>query len=152
MPLMLALPVGSAGGVVLAVAVYLSSNADYRALGGWGAFGYLVGVGAVLGGVTAIGAVAGAVLALLIAGRAARSAGSILAGSIGAGVGAATLWLGIGVASAFASSAGSWFGVSLAFAAVAALVATALAALLLRSATKRRRSPISEAPGGTRTD
>ncbi len=140
MPLLLALPVGAAGGVLLAVAVYGAGNADYRAQGGWGAFGSLVGAGAMLGAMTALAAAVGAVVAVLAVARGRRSArGPVLLGAAG---GAAAVWLGIGVVNAVVVPGGaSWLPLAMMIACVASLVALALAALLLRLASTRERAP-----------
>jgi len=136
---MAAVPVGVLAGVILGVAVYLAGNPEYRAQGGPTAFWYWAAVGAVLGGGTALAALAGGALSILVTDRSTSrvSGARVLAGSVGAAVGAAVLWLAIGLFTGIASPAGSsWFGASVVIALVAAVAAGVLAALMLRRAER----------------
>ncbi|BDZ64858.1 hypothetical protein [Agromyces mangrovi Wang et al. 2018] len=145
MPLLLALPVGAAGGVVLALGLYLASNPDFRLLGGWGAFGSLVGAGALLGGMTALAAMIGALIAVLVVRGSRAIRGRVLTG---AAFGAAAMWLGIAAVNAFVTPGGElWFPLAIMIAGGAALVAVALAALLLAVAPMPGRSRAA-APSG----
>ena len=113
--------------------LYLGGNPDFRAQGGWSAFlslmGPGVGIGAVIGVCAAL--TAGAFAAI----RAQRSDPVIRAGraSTGAAIGAAMLWIVVGVVEVVATGRWGWFG----FYPLAALVSAGLAALLAAVIVRR---------------
>ena len=143
--LLWSVPIGVAIGCVLSLGLYLGGNPDYRSQGGWGAFAYLLGVGACVGGVTALSALIGGVLAVLLADRRLSRPPRfrVRGGAAGAAAGAAALWLAVGMGNALTSSTGAaWFSGFAAVAALTAAVSGAVALLLLTRA--ERAQPISQ--------
>lgn len=138
-----AVPFGASVGAFLGLAVYLSGNPDYRAQGGWGAFGYWLALGAILGGVTALAALTGGALVIALTTKFSSRAKRVraLAGSLGAAGGAGIFWLILGVTSTAASPTGSsWVALSTVAALVAAIVSLFSASLLLRRSERRASS------------
>lgn len=149
-----ALLLAAATGSFLGFALYAGGNSDYREQAGVGGLLYWLALGAILGATTALASLIGGAVALLIHDRGltlpARS--RIIAGSIGAGLGGATLWLSVGIVNASVTpTAASFFGVALLIALVSAVAASILAGLLLSRAERRSvgdRAKASKGRGG----
>ncbi|PPF09997.1 hypothetical protein C5C36_15595 [Rathayibacter sp. AY1G1] len=119
-------------GALLGLGLVLTGNSDFREQGGWGAFAYLIMVGAIIGGVSALAAVAGGFVAILITLRSGRATeSSPLISPIGPAVGSSVPWV---VAAGVAAVVGDPMtaGIAVGLGVVAAVVGGVSAALLLR--------------------
>lgn len=135
-----AVPSGVGLGVLVAVSFYLAGNPDYRAQGGGPALAYLLGVGVVLGGVTALVALMGGVAGIAWARRRGTISRSraITAGATAAGIATAVLYLAIGFVNAVVTASGaSWLGFIVLIAAVVGATTAIATAVVLQLAVKR---------------
>jgi hypothetical protein len=137
-------------GVALGLAVYLSGNSDYRALGGWNGLASIVVPGGAAGGAAAAAGAAGAVLMGVLTARRKTSSPSRRATlSLGAAGGAAVPWLGVGAVNGLVTEAGwSWFGASAIAAGASAALAGILAWVILGTAADRARRTLQKTEGG----
>lgn len=138
-----ALLVAAGAGSFLGFALYMGGNPDYRAHAGPLGLVYWLALGAILGVTTAIAALVGGAIALLVRDRGlTRSPQTrIVAGTIGAAVGAIALWLGIGIVNAVVTEiGGSFFGLAILIALISAVVTAIPAGLLLNRAERRAAS------------
>jgi hypothetical protein len=146
-------PTAALIGMLLALALYLGGNADYREQGGWSAFAYLTATGALVGALTSVPAIVGASAALALKDRSLTRTPSARAwiGALGAAVGALVGWTALATVNALLTAdGGAWFSMYLVFAVGASLISGAAAAAFVCWTETRARA--AEAPSLGRAD
>ncbi|GAA1055824.1 hypothetical protein GCM10017608_30040 [Agromyces luteolus] len=127
-------PAAALIGMLLALALYLGGNPDYREQGGWSAFASMAATGTVIGALTSVPAIIGAAAALALKDRRLRRTSGARAwiGALGAAAGALVGWTALTTINAILTTeGGAWFSVYLIFAVLASLISGAAAAALI---------------------
>lgn len=143
-------PVAALIGALLALALYLGGNPDYREQGGWSAFVYSTVLGAAVGALSSVPAIVGAGVALALKDRALTRTpqARVWIGGSGAAIGALFAWAILAAVNALMSAegGGAWFALYLIAGMVAAAIsAAAAAALIWRTETRAAFAETTEA-------
>jgi hypothetical protein len=135
-----ALPAGAVIGAGIGLVYCLAMLGRFPDGGGWGALAYCVGLGALVGFITAITAAAGGVIAVLgLRSSARREEQFRRTAVIGSACGAAAPWIGFGVVDRVFSEDGPGFALFLAVGVVAAIIAAVASEALITRAERRER-------------